>query len=343
MRSGVLENGDYKPFEESIAGSCDGIGEGGLRALSIDTLQVNVGALCNLSCGHCHVSAGPWRSETMALETLKDCVEFAARSRVKDIDITGGAPEMNPYYREFLDMCVSTGRRVKTRTNLAVLLQDGFRDIPRFWAERKVEVVASMPHYTEQQTDRMRGKGVVKASIEALKELNKLGYGEDNTGLVLNLVYNPCGAFFPPMQKDIENDFRDALNREYSIKFNNLFAITNMPVGRFLSFLERTGTLGTYMAGLVSSFNPDAAASVMCRNMVSIGWDGTLYDCDFNQMLGLRCSGEGVLRIKEASSASLLKRSIVTGMHCYGCTARARCCCGGELAVSKGGFPVLER
>ena len=334
MRNLVLENGDYKPFEKSIAGSFKGYGEGVIKPLSITTLQVNVGALCNLSCGHCHVSSGPGRSEEMALETLKDCVAFAARSLVNDIDITGGSPEMNPYYRQFVDMCLDSGRSVKTRTNLVVLLQDGFRDIPRFWAERKVEVVASLPHYTESQTDRMRGKGVFKASIEALKVLNELGYGTHNTGLVLNLVYNPCGAFLPPTQKDIENDFRVALNREYSIKFNNLFAITNMPVGRFLSFLERTGNLGAYMGRLVSSFNPSAVASVMCRNMVSIGWDGTIYDCDFNQMLGLRCSGQGAARIKEASEESLMKRTIITGMHCYGCTSGAGSSCAGEHVVS---------
>ena len=201
MRNLVLENGDYKPFEKSIAGSFKGYGEGVIKPLSITTLQVNVGALCNLSCGHCHVSSGPGRSEEMALETLKDCVAFAARSLVNDIDITGGSPEMNPYYRQFVDMCLDSGRSVKTRTNLVVLLQDGFRDIPRFWAERKVEVVASLPHYTESQTDRMRGKGVFKASIEALKVLNELGYGTHNTGLVLNLVYNPCGAFLPPTQR----------------------------------------------------------------------------------------------------------------------------------------------
>ena len=333
MKNGVLENGTCKPFEKSLE-SIEGFDQGGLRALSIDTLQVNVGARCNLSCGHCHVSAGPGRSEEMAFETLKDCVEFAKRSLVKDIDITGGAPEMNPYYRQFVDMCQDSGLRVKTRTNLVVLLQDGFRDIPRFWAERKVEVVASLPHYTEQQTDRMRGKGVFKASIEALKVLNSLGYGDGNTGLVLNLVYNPCGAFFPPKQKDVENDFRIALGREYSIKFDNLFALTNMPVGRFLSFLERTGNLGNYMGRLVSSFNPSAVASVMCRNMVSIGWDGTIYDCDFNQMLGLRCSGQGAARIKEASEESLMKRTIITGMHCYGCTSGAGSSCAGEHVVS---------
>jgi len=330
----VLENGDYKPFEKSLTESFGGFNQGVIKPLSITTLQVNLGALCNLSCGHCHVSAGPGRSETMALETMKDCVGFAARSRVKDIDITGGAPEMNPCYREFLDMCRDSGRNVKTRTNLAVLLRDGFRDIPRFWAERKVEVVASLPHYIESQTDRMRGKGVFKASIEALKVLNSLGYGQDNTGLTLNLVYNPCGAFLSPTQKDVENDFRIALGREYSIRFNNLFAITNMPVGRFLSFLEKSGNLSDYMGRLVSSFNPSAVASVMCRNMVSIGWDGIVYDCDFNRTLGLRCSVEGSSDIKEASSESLLKRSIVTGVHCYGCTSGAGSSCAGAHAVS---------
>lgn len=334
MRSAVLENGIYKPFEKSFAGSFEENGEGVIRPLSIATLQVNVGALCNLSCLHCHVSSGPGRSEIMALETLKDCAGFARRSPVKEIDITGGAPEMNPYYRQFVGMCLDSGRSVKTRTNLAVLLQDGFRDIPRFWAERKVIVVASLPHYIESQTDRMRGRGVFKASIEALKVLNSLGYGGDNTGLTLNLVYNPCGAFFPPAQKDIENDFRLALEREYSVKFNNLFALANMPVGRFLSFLEKSGNLGAYMERLISSFNPNAAASVMCRNTVSVGWDGTVYDCDFNQMLGLRCSIEDSSDIREVSAGSLMKRTIVTGNHCYGCTAGAGSSCAGEHAVS---------
>lgn len=287
-----------------------------------------MGRLCNQACKHCHVDAGPNRKEIMSKETMEMCLEVLRREKYPTVDVTGGAPEMNPDYRWFIRSCAAIGCHVKTRTNLTILLEDGYKDLPEFFAEKRVEVIASLPYYLPDTTDRVRGKEVFTASIEVLKILNSAGYGTEGSGLILNLVYNPCGAFLPPSQKAIEADFRRELKKRYGITFTNLFTITNMPVGRFL---KDSGNLERYMDHLVASYNPSAAANVMCRQTLSVSWDGFLYDCDFNQMLGLGCNHGAPAHIKDFDGKSLDARRIVTGPHCYGCTAGAGSSCTGTV------------
>jgi len=302
-----------------------------LVASGIEVFQVNMGMRCNQACRHCHVEAGPSRPEVMGPAALDACLELVKRERFPVVDITGGAPEMNPGYRRFVEGCASTGAKVKTRTNLTILLEEGYGSLPSFWAENRIEVIASFPYYLEDVFDRQRGRGSFAGSIEALKMLNASGYGALD-GLVLNLVYNPCGAFLPPKQKAIEADFRRELERRHNLRFTNLFTLTNMPVGRFLDFLRSSGNLDRYMERLQKSYNPAAAANVMCRNTLSVGWDGGLYDCDFNQMLGLRCDHGSPDDIRRFNAAALGERRIVTGAHCFGCTAGAGSSCTGSVA-----------
>ena len=323
-----MDDHGLKSFSQSLK-------ESGLYPLTsrgVTTLQVNVGALCNQSCLHCHVDAGPRRSEVMPKRVMESCLRVVDECDIPVVDITGGAPEMNPDYRWFIEECVRLGSRVKTRTNLTVLVEDGFEDMPEFFARNRVEVIASLPYYTERTTDRMRGPGTFRASLDALKRLNRAGYGSGGNGLVLNLAYNPCGAYLPPSQASIERDFRRELEGRFGIRFTNLFTITNMPLGRFRDFLEGSGNMRSYMERLVGLFNPAAAANVMCRETLSVGWDGTLFDCDFNQMLGLVCAHGAPSHIDDLDRETLDCRTIVTGMHCYGCTAGAGSSCGGEVA-----------
>lgn len=304
-----------------------------LSAAGIAVFQVNLGRLCNLSCNHCHVEAGPARTELMpeaVMDGVLALLEGQGRSAVADL--TGGAPEMHPRYRWFVRQCAEGGVAVKTRTNLVILTEKGFEDLPEFFAENKVEVIASLPYYSEEVTDRLRGSGVFKRSINALKRLNNRGYGVQGSGLALNLVYNPCGAFLPPRQTEIEADFRRELLRTHGITFTNLFTITNMPAGRFLSFLERSGNLNRYMERLCAAFNPSAVQNVMCRQMLSIGPDGSLYDCDFNQMLGLKCGHGAPDNIRDFDIEKLKHRRIVTGPHCFGCAAGSGSSCTGAVA-----------
>lgn len=317
-----------KTFDDSLKGS----NLFPLTASGISIFQLNVGRLCNLSCRHCHVEAGPKRTEVMSRETMEACLSVIKDADCPTVDITGGAPEMNPNYRWFIKRLSGLGCPVKTRTNLTILLEEGYRDLPEFFAEHNVEVVASLPYYLEETTERLRGKGVFKASIEALKKLNSLGYGLDGSILQLNLVYNPCGAFLPPRQKELEADFRKELDRSYGISFSELFTITNMPVGRFLKFLKDSGNLNRYMERLRTSYNPAAASKVMCTQMVSISWEGSLYDCDFNQMLGMKCNHGAPDNIKDFCMEKLRNRQIVTGEHCYGCTAGAGSSCTGAVS-----------
>lgn len=314
-----------KPFEKTIA-------EFNLYPLTstgIKTLQVNVGKLCNQACKHCHVEAGPARQETMSKETMALCLDMLKETIIPTVDITGGAPEMNPNFRWFVEECVQSGRRVMVRSNLTILAETGYEEMPKFFAENQVEVIASLPYYTEQNTDSLRGAGVFQKSIDALKRLNKTGYGADGSGLKLNLVFNPGGAFLPPSQKSLETDYKREMQKRYGVSFNNLYTITNLPVGRFLAYLNSSGNFEKYMGRLVSSCNPAAAANVMCRNILSVGWDGKLYDCDFNQMLGLSVNHGAPTHIKEFELSGLSNRQIVTGIHCYGCTAGAGSSCGG--------------
>lgn len=300
-----------------------------LTATGINTLQVNVGRLCNQACRHCHVEAGPSRTEVMTRDTMELCLDILKNTDIPIVDITGGAPEMNPNFRWFVGECVMLGRHVMIRSNVTILTEPGYESMPEFFAENHVEVIASLPYYLEQNTDSQRGEGVFQKSITALKRLNALGYGIEGSGLTLNLVFNPGGAFLPPSQKALEADYKREMWKRYGVSFNNLFTITNLPVGRFLAYLNSSGNFEMYMNRLVSSFNPSAAANAMCRNILSVGWDGTLYDCDFNQMLGMAVNHGAPSHLKDFDLAKLEKRQIVTGFHCYGCTAGAGSSCGG--------------
>lgn len=314
-----------KPFDTAIT-------ESNLypfTAAGINTLQVNVGKLCNQVCRHCHVEAGPMRTEVMSKETMELCLEILKKTDIPTVDITGGAPEMNPDFRWFVEECWKLKRHIMVRSNLTILTEPGYEGMPDFFVENSVEVIASLPYYMEQTTDSQRGKGVFQKSIEALKRLNALGYGIDGSGLILNLVFNPCGAFLPPSQKALEADYKGEMHKRYGISFNNLFTITNIPIGRFLVYLNSSGNFNGYMTRLVSSYNSSAAANVMCRNIISVGWDGTLYDCDFNQMLGMAVNHGAPSHIKDFEMSQLSSRQIVTGLHCYGCTAGAGSSCGG--------------
>lgn len=303
-----------------------------LTAVGITTMQLNLGSRCNLACKHCHLGAGPHMSDEMSKETMEACLEVIFKERIPTVDITGGAPEMNPHYRWLVKSCAKAGRRVKTRTNLAILTEDGFKDLPAFFAENHAEVFASMPYFTNEITDRQRGKGAFAKSLTALGSLNAVGYGVTGSPLLLNLVYNPCGAYLPASQKALEADFRRELLNRYGITFTNLYTITNMPIGKFLEYLTESNNLERYMERLKASYNPSAAANVMCREAVSVGWDGSLYDCDFNQALKHKCGRGAPENIRRFEYSAMKNRRIVTGAHCYGCTAGAGSSCGGTVA-----------
>lgn len=327
----ILNNGPRlrKTFAESLAES----GLAPLTATGISVFQINVGKLCNQTCGHCHVDAGPDRREVMTRETAELCVAALRSTGIPTVDITGGAPELNPNFRWLVEQSRLLGRRVMDRCNLSVLLLSSQTDLAEFLAAHQVEIVASLPYYLEQQTDAQRGAGVFDKSIEALKKLNALGYGRENSALRLDLVYNPVGAFLPPAQRTIEADFKRELARRHGIVFNSLYTITNMPISRFLDFLLRSGNYDRYMEKLINAYNPAAAEGVMCRYTLSVGWDGALYDCDFNQMLDLPLGYGAPAHIRDFNSALLDRRRITVGQHCYGCTAGSGSSCGGAVAL----------
>lgn len=303
-----------------------------LRAAGISVLQVNVGKFCNQTCRHCHVDAGPERTEQMSAETARACLRALAATDIPTLDITGGAPELNPSFRDLVREARALGRHVMDRCNLTILTTGPQADLAGFLAAHRVEVVASLPYFRPAQADAQRGDGVFDKSIEALRRLNALGYGQPGSGLVLNLVHNPVGAFLPPAQTSMEERFRRELGTRHGIVFNRLYAITNMPISRYLEFLLESGNYDGYMEKLANAFNPAAAGGVMCRGMVSVAWDGTLHDCDFNQMLELPLA-EGLPRhVRDFDAAALAGRNIVTGNHCYGCTAGSGSSCGGATA-----------
>lgn len=303
-----------------------------LNATSVDTLQVNVGKLCNQACKHCHVDAGPGRSEIMTPQTAEHVIEAVRKFRFGTVDITGGAPELNPSFRYLVRESHKLGSQVIVRHNLTVMFEPGQEDLPEFFREHSVEVVCSLPYFLEQQTDAQRGRGVFDKSIEALHCLNATGYGIADTGLILNIVYNPVGAFLPPAQQSIEADFKRELLNRYGISFNHLFTITNMPIKRYLDYLRRSGNEERYMRKLVAAFNPATIDGLMCRNLVSVDWTGRLYDCDFNQMLDLSVAPELPQTVSEFDPEMFARRRIVTGNHCFGCTAGAGSSCGGAVA-----------
>jgi len=303
-----------------------------LEARAIEVLQVNVGKLCNQTCAHCHVDAGPDRREVMSRETAEQVIELLRRHAIPTLDITGGAPELNPQFRYLAREAAALGRRVIDRCNLSVLLLSAQRDLVAFLSEQRVEVTASLPSFRAAGTDAQRGEGIFEKSLEALRLLNGAGYGRGE-GLVLNLVHNPVGAFLPGEQASLERDYRRELLSRHGVVFDRLYTITNMPISRFLDHLDRTGNLQRYMELLVSSFNPHAADGVMCRTYLSVGWDGTLYDCDFNQMLALPTNhGAPQSLATLLASGEPLPRRVVTDRHCFGCTAGAGSSCGGAVA-----------
>ena len=305
----------------------------GVQADGVEILQVNVGKLCNMTCQHCHVDAGPDRKEeNMDLDTVNACLDALRNSSIKTLDLTGGAPEMNPHFRYFVAEARKLDVHVIDRCNLTILLANGFKDIPDFLAENEVEVVASLPCYLEENADAQRGDGAFRKSIDALKLLNDRGYGQEGSGRMLTLVYNQVGPSLPPDQQQLEDQYREVLDREYGIQFNRLFTITNMPISRYLDFLMESGDYDTYMHKLIEAFNPAAAAGVMCRKTLSVGWDGRLFDCDFNQMLELPVSVQEQKHIRDFNAGLLAERSIVTGRHCFGCTAAAGSGCHGATA-----------
>jgi len=302
-----------------------------LHATGITVFQINVGKVCNQTCRHCHVDAGPDRRESMSAETADHCLTALAMTDIPTVDITGGAPELNPNFRRLVERSRALGRHVMDRCNLTVLLLPSQHDLAGFLASNRVEIVASLPYFHAPQTNAQRGDGVFEKSIEAIRLLNRLGYGQPNTGLVLNLVHNPVGAFLPPTQSAIEERFRKELGRHYGIAFNHLYTIANMPISRFLEFLLESGNYESYMQRLANAFNPLAVTGVMCRHTLSVGWDGMLYDCDFNQMLELPVGDGAPEHIRDFDPARLHDRRIVTRNHCYGCTAGSGSSCGGSV------------
>ncbi|MFB3111645.1 MAG: arsenosugar biosynthesis radical SAM (seleno)protein ArsS [Gemmatimonadales bacterium] len=300
-----------------------------LRATGVDILQINVGKKCNQTCRHCHVDAGPDRTEMMPREVMEKCLEVLATTDIPTVDITGGAPELHPDFRELVARSRAIGKHVMDRCNLTILLLPNYSKLPEFFAEHQVEVICSLPHYRAKQTDSQRGDGVFDESIEALGRLNAVGYGKPGSGLVINLVMNPVGAFLPGNQTSLEREWKRELEHRHGIVFNNLYTITNMPISRFLEWLEESDNLEGYMSRLVNAFNPGAARGVMCRNTLSVGWDGQLYDCDFNQMLELGVAGDVPRSILDFDIAQFRHRKIVVGPHCFGCTAGAGSSCGG--------------
>jgi len=303
-----------------------------LRPVAPAVLQINVGKMCNQVCKHCHVDAGPDRKEIMTRATMQLCLDALARTDIPLVDLTGGAPEMNPDFRWFVAEIRKLGRRVLVRCNLTIIVANKkYHDLPEFFRQHGVEVASSLPFYSAGKTDRQRGDGVFADSIRALKMLNAVGYGQPDSGLVLNLVYNPAGAFLPGSQKGLQDQFKRALLKDFGIVFNELFAITNIPVSRYLDYLIESNNYAGYMEKLVGAFNPVAAAGVMCRSTLSVGWDGGLYDCDFNQMLDLTVASP-VRHIRDFDAAALAGRSIVVNQHCYGCTAGSGSSCGGATA-----------
>ena len=302
-----------------------------LKPTGIEIFQINVGYMCNMTCKHCHVDAGPDRKEIMSRETLEYCLRAIDHREITTVDLTGGAPEMNPHFRWFVDEVSKLKKNIIVRSNLTILDTRKFEDLPQFMADRSVEITCSLPFYSKRRTDAQRGQGTYDKSIKVLKLLNEIGYGKKRTGLVLNLVYNPVGAFLPPDQESLKKDYKKRLWDDHQILFNDLYTITNLPISRYLNFLMMSGNLEEYMEKLVTSFNPSAAMGVMCRNTISIGWDGNLYDCDFNQMLKLKTNHGAPDHIKNWDLEKLNSREIVVNQHCYGCTAGAGSSCGGAV------------
>jgi len=304
----------------------------GLNRRAINALQINLGRYCNLACIHCHVESGPTRTEVMNRETVDDVLRFLASSNISALDITGGAPELNPNFDYLVESAVGLGRHVMDRCNLTVIFEPGKDYLPEFFKRHGVELICSLPCYSEENVDRQRGKGTFELSIRALQMLNAIGYGRDDN-LVLNLVYNPVGPHLPPAQEKLEKDYKNILNEQFGVVFNQLFCLTNMPITRYATHLKLRGEYDSYMNLLESSFNRSTLEQVMCRNLISVGWEGLIFDCDFNQMLNLpiRDRAGKPLHISSLSIEQVRNYAITVGDHCYACTAGAGSSCGGTL------------
>lgn len=321
-----------RSFEEALAEQ----GLWPLRPTAIDVLQINVGKLCNQTCRHCHVDAGPDRTEVMSAETAATCIEALRRTAIPTVDITGGAPELNPSFRWLVEQSVALGRHVMSRCNLTILLSGPHRDLPEFFAAHGVELVCSLPHYREACTDVQRGDGVFEKSIRALRRLNEVGYGSGDSEKRLVLVTNPVGARLPAPQACLEQEWKREMLELHGVRFDSLYTITNMPIARYLEWLIVSGQLEEYMRALVESFNPVAARGLMCRSMISVGWDGRLYDCDFNQMLDIPVEARAPRHIGDFDMSSLRRRAIQTNLHCFGCAAGTGSSCSGSLTTPSG-------
>ena len=316
-----------KPFAQRLAAKT-------LSRRAVDVLQVNLGRYCNLACVHCHVESGPTRTEMMRRETAEAVLRFLSATEIPTLDITGGAPELNPNFDYIIESAVSLGRHVIDRCNLTVIFEPGKEYLPEFFERNRVELICSLPCYSQGNVDRQRGKGTFESSIRALRVFNTLGYGRPGSDLVLNLVYNPVGPHLPPAQKKLEQDYKRELWEKFGIEFNNLFCLANMPITRYATHLKLRGEYDQYMELLETSFNAAAVEHVMCRNLISVGWEGWIYDCDFNQMLELpvrRQDGKPLNITTINSIEEVLNRPITVGNHCYACTAGSGSSCGGAL------------
>ncbi|MBI2882488.1 MAG: arsenosugar biosynthesis radical SAM protein ArsS [Candidatus Methylomirabilis oxyfera] len=317
-----------RPFAQRVHDSSDGFCK-----RKIEVLQVNMGRYCNQACLHCHVEAGPGRKEIMGRDTVEAVLRFLEGSAIPTVDVTGGAPELNPNFEYLVKSCVRRKRHVIDRCNLTVLFEPGKEYLPEFFREHRVELICSLPCYLEANVDHQRGNGTFELSIRALQRLNRLGYGVPGTGLALHLVHNPVGAYLPPPQEQLEADYTQFLQEKYGIVLNHLYCLTNVPITRFEKFLKRRGEYDRYVDLLESTFNPVTLDNVMCRSLLSVDWEGSVYDCDFNQVLQMPLQdGEGrPLKIWELAAHAVEGRRILVGNHCYACTAGTGSSCGGAL------------
>lgn len=319
----ILDNSCSKNFIDNLADN----NQYPVIANGVEVFQMNICRKCNLFCKHCHVKAGPHRTEMMSKVLMEICLDILRENAISTIDITGGAPEINPHLEWFLDNVSPLKRRVIVRSNLTLLLEDDYRHLIASYAKNNVEIVTSLPHYRAEGTDKQRGECTFATIIEVIKKLNAKGYGKENSGLVLNLVHNPTGFYLPGSQSALAHEYKTRLLKDHGIYFNDLFCITNMPVGRYLEHLQKSDTLSDYMTELINSFNSAAAENVMCKNTVSVSYDGQLYDCDFNQMLGLPI--ESNAHVTDFDIKVIEHRKIVLANHCYGCTAGSGSSCQG--------------
>ena len=330
LKNGVFSNGKLPLFKDKLKEvNIPDIKKGQLKIL-----QLNIGYMCNQTCSHCHVDAGPNRKEMMSIEVLNRCLNLMIENKIETVDITGGAPEMHPNFSWFVRSIREKTKvdEIIVRSNLTIILANKkFFDLPNFFADNRIHIISSLPFYNKEKTDNQRGKGVFDKSISALKKLNKVGYGKANSNLKLDLVYNPSGAFLPPDQSLLEIKFKEKLYTDFKIEFNNLFTITNLPISRFLDYLIASENYEEYMETLVSRFNPNATKELMCKNTISVSWEGYIYDCDFNQMLDLKINSKNST-IFNCKIEGLVDKKVEVSQHCYGCTAGAGSSCQGTIA-----------